>query len=47
MLDQPTHIRAGEELDLPKLKDYLRDKISGFDKEISIKQFPGDRKSVV
>ena len=41
MLDQPTHIRAGEELDLPKLKDYLRDKISGFDKEISIKQFPG------
>ncbi len=41
MLDQPTHIRAGEDLDLPKLKDYLRDKISGFDKEISIKQFPG------
>lgn len=41
MLDQPTQTRAGEELDAKKLQDYLRDKIPGFEKEISIKQFPG------
>ena len=41
MLDQPSNIRAGEELDQQKLQDYLRDKVPGFDKEITIKQFPG------
>lgn len=41
MLDQPTNIRTGEELDHQKLQDYLRDKVPGFDKQISIKQFPG------
>lgn len=41
MLDQPTQTRAGEELDIQKLQDYLRDKVPGFDKEVSIKQFPG------
>jgi len=41
MLDQPTQTRAGEELDIQKLQDYLRDKVPGFDKEITIKQFPG------
>lgn len=41
MLDQPTQTRAGEELDIQKLQDYLRDKVEGFDKEISINQFPG------
>jgi len=41
MLDQPTQTRAGEELDIQKLQDYLCDKVPGFDKEISIKQFPG------
>jgi len=41
MLDQPTQTRAGEELDSIKLQDYLRDKVPGFDQEISIKQFPG------
>ena len=41
MLDQPTNTRTGEELDQQKLKDYLLDKVPGFDKEISIKQFPG------
>ncbi len=41
MLDQPTPTRAGEELNAKKLQDYLRDKIPGFEKEISIKQFPG------
>ena len=40
MLDQPTNTRAGEELDTQKLQDYLRDKVEGFDKEITIKQFP-------
>lgn len=41
MLDQPTQTRAGEELVSKKLQDYLRNKIPGFDQEISIKQFPG------
>jgi aminoglycoside phosphotransferase (APT) family kinase protein len=41
MLDQPTNIRAGEELDAQKLLDYLRDKVEGFDREIFIRQFPG------
>jgi aminoglycoside phosphotransferase (APT) family kinase protein len=41
MIDQPTHIRSGEELDVLKLQDHLRDKVPGFDKEITIKQFPG------
>ena len=41
MIDQPTLIRPGEELDLLKLQDYLRDKVTGFDKEILISQFPG------
>lgn len=41
MLDQPTHTRAGEELDVQKLQVYLRGKVPGFDKEIIIKQFPG------
>ncbi|MEQ1586169.1 MAG: phosphotransferase family protein [Cyclobacteriaceae bacterium] len=41
MLDQPTQTRAGEELDVQKLQDYLSEKVPGFDKEISIKQFPG------
>jgi aminoglycoside phosphotransferase (APT) family kinase protein len=41
MLDQPTITREGEELDQQKLQEYLRDKVPGFDKEITIKQFPG------
>lgn len=41
MLDQPTNTRPGEELDAQKLQGYLRDKVAGFDKEISIRQFPG------
>lgn len=41
MLDQPINTRPGEELDVQKLQAYLRDKVSGFDKKISIKQFPG------
>ncbi len=41
MLDQPTNTRAGEELDQQKLQEYLRDKVPGFEKEITIKQFSG------
>jgi len=41
MIDQPTNTRAGEELDLQKLQHYLHDKVPGFDKEISVRQFPG------
>jgi aminoglycoside phosphotransferase (APT) family kinase protein len=41
MLDQPIDTRAGEALDQQKLQDYLRGKVTGFDQEISIKQFPG------
>lgn len=41
MLDQPINTRPGEELDPQKLQAYLRDKVPGFEKEISIKQFPG------
>lgn len=41
MIDQPTHTRTGEELDASKLKVYLQNKVPGFEKEISISQFPG------
>jgi len=41
MLDQPIDTRAGEELDQQKLQDYLRDKVPGFGKDITIRQFPG------
>lgn len=41
MLDQPIETRTGEELDQQRLQNYLRDKVPGFDQEISIKQFPG------
>jgi aminoglycoside phosphotransferase (APT) family kinase protein len=41
MLDQPTNTRTGEELDSQKLCDYLVNKVPGFEKEISVKQFPG------
>jgi aminoglycoside phosphotransferase (APT) family kinase protein len=40
MLDQPTSTRAGEELDKYKLQEYLRNKVAGFEQEISIQQFP-------
>jgi len=41
MLDQPTHIRAGEEFDAAKLKYFLRDKLPGFSEDVLIQQFPG------
>jgi aminoglycoside phosphotransferase (APT) family kinase protein len=41
MIDQPTQTRPGEEPDHQKLKNYFRDKVAGFDEEVTIKQFPG------
>ncbi len=40
MLDQPTSIRTGEELDSKKLSDYLASRIEGASSTISIQQFP-------
>jgi aminoglycoside phosphotransferase (APT) family kinase protein len=40
MIDQPASIRPGEELDQVKLQTYLRGVLPGFEKEISIQQFP-------
>jgi aminoglycoside phosphotransferase (APT) family kinase protein len=41
MLDQPTDTRTGEELETKKLRQYLREKVPGFDQAVTIKQFPG------
>ena len=40
MLDQPTAIRAGEEIDPQKLLNFLKDRIENSSAEISIQQFP-------
>jgi aminoglycoside phosphotransferase (APT) family kinase protein len=40
MIDQPAAVRQGEELDQVKLQTYLRGVLPGFEKEISIQQFP-------
>ena len=39
-IDQPTQIRAGEELDQAKLTAYLSEHLPGFSKITGIKQFP-------
>jgi len=41
MLDQPTNIRSGEELDLKKLQAYLAGVWSGHERIVELKQFPG------
>ncbi|MBU0992587.1 MAG: phosphotransferase family protein [Proteobacteria bacterium] len=41
MIDEPTNIREGEELDLKKIEVFLKDSIKGIDGGITIKQFPG------
>lgn len=41
MIDNAVAIRKGEELDLKKLKTYLKGAIPNFGGEISIQQFPG------
>jgi aminoglycoside phosphotransferase (APT) family kinase protein len=40
MIDQPAAVRQGEELDQVKLQRYLRGALPGFEKGISIQQFP-------
>mgnify|MGYP000038016716 CR=1 FL=1 len=40
MIDQAKGIRKGEELDLPKLKLYLADRLAGFSGELEVSQFP-------
>ncbi len=40
-IDSATDIRKGEELNIQKLSSYLNGKLSGFEGEISVKQFPG------
>lgn len=40
MIDQPTAIRTGEELDVPRLQSYLRDNLPGAAGELSVQQFP-------
>ena len=40
MLDQPSSIRAGEQLDANKLLTYLQDHIDGIGSAINIQQFP-------
>lgn len=40
MIDQPKDIRQGEELDLQKLKNYLKEHLEGFNGELEISQFP-------
>lgn len=39
-IDQSSPVRKGEELDLEKIRNYLKDKIPGISGEISISQFP-------
>ena len=40
MIDQPKDIRQGEDLDLQKLKGYLKEHLEGFNGELEISQFP-------
>ena len=39
-VDQPTHIRQGEELDAKALREYISDHIPGLSGDLTIKQFP-------
>ncbi len=40
-LDRPVAVRSGEELDIPRLAAYLRERIPGAGGELTIRQFPG------
>jgi len=40
MIDAPTNIRKGEELDILRLETFLKDRISGLSGPIEVKQFP-------
>jgi aminoglycoside phosphotransferase (APT) family kinase protein len=39
-IDKPVDIRKGEELDLKKIEEFLKDSIQGLDGDISVQQFP-------
>lgn len=41
MEDKATHIRQGEELDIPRLNAFLKQDIAGFGEIRDVKQFPG------
>lgn len=41
MIDEPTSIRQGEDLDLKKIESFLKDTVPGVEGDITIKQFPG------
>ncbi|MCB0639037.1 MAG: phosphotransferase family protein [Lewinella sp.] len=41
MLDRPSPVRAGEEINLPKLSGYLRGALAGFQSIQQLAQFPG------
>lgn len=40
IIDEPTVIRSGEELDMARVKEYLKDSIPGLEGEMEIRQFP-------
>ncbi len=40
-IDEPRNVRQGEELDEKKVESYLKDKITGLNGTITVKQFPG------
>ena len=40
-IDAPSSVRQGEELDKPKLSDYIRSQVADFGNITEIKQFPG------
>ncbi|MCP4135178.1 MAG: phosphotransferase family protein [bacterium] len=40
IIDKPSAVRNGEELDLKKVEDFLKDSIPGLEGSIEIKQFP-------
>ncbi len=39
-IDKPVDVREGEELDLKKIEEFLKDSIAGLDGDISVQQFP-------
>lgn len=41
MIDAPSKIREGEELDVKKVEQFLKDSIPGIEGELTISQFPG------
>ena len=41
LIDQPTAVRPGEALDLPRLEAYLKERLPDLDGALSVEQFPG------